>query len=282
MNRGRYPSDMSDAEWALIEPLLPAPACTTARGGRPEKHERREIVDAIRYLVDNGCKWRALPHDFPPWRTVYGFFRRWANTGVIAHVRDQLRQQIRVRMGRCPHPVTAVLDSQSVKAAETAGKGTRGFDAGKKINGRKRHLVTDTKGLPISVLVTGAHLQDRDAAREVLVRLKLTHPELVQVWADGGYAGELVDWAARTLGIAIRISKRPPGATGFVVLRKRWVVERTLSWMMRARRNTRDYERLLQHSEAHVTWALIRVMAKRLAEDRVQPEIYSMAMGLVA
>jgi transposase len=282
MTRRRYPSDTTDAEWALIKPLLPVPACRTARGGRPEKHPRREIVDAIRYIVDNGCKWRAMPHDLPPWRTVYGFFRRWANSGVIGRIRDQLREQIRIRMGRCPNPVTAVIDSQSVKAAETAAKDTRGWDNAKKVNGRKRHLVVDTKGLPIIVLVTGADVQDRDAAKEVLVRLKLMHPELVQVWADGAYAGELVAWANSALGIALRISKRPKNAQGFVPLKKRWVVERSLSWIMRARRNTRDVERLIQHSEAHITWALIRVMAKRLAEQRVQPEIYPSALSLAA
>lgn len=282
MTRKTYPSDMTDAEWVLIEPLLPVPACRTARGGRPEKHPRREIVDAIRYIVDNGCKWRAMPHDLPPWRTVYGFFRRWANSGVIGRIRDQLREQIRIRMGRCPNPVTAVIDSQSVKAAETAAKDTRGWDNAKKVNGRKRHLVVDTKGLPIIVLVTGADIQDRDAAKEVLVRLKLMHPELVQVWADGAYAGELVTWANNALGIALRISKRPKDAQGFVPLKKRWVVERSLSWIMRARRNTRDVERLIQHSEAHITWALIRVMAKRLAEQRVHPETYPSALSLAA
>lgn len=192
MTRRRCPSDTTDVEWALIKPLLPVPACQMARGGRPGKHPHREIVDAIRYIVDNGCKWRAMPHDLPPWRTVYGFSRRWANSGVIGRIRDQLREQIRIRMGRCPNPVTAVIDSQSVKAAETAAKDTRGWDNAKKVNGRKIHLVVDTKRLPIIVLVTGADVQDRDAAKEVLVRLKLMHPELVQVWADGAYAGELV------------------------------------------------------------------------------------------
>jgi len=136
----RYPTDTTDAEWALIAPLLPAPACTTARGGRPEQHPRREIVDAIRYLVDNGCKWRALPADFPPYQTVYGFYRRWAAAGVITAIRDKLRQTVREHLGRCPNPVTIIIDSQSVKAAETVSAGTRGYDGGKKINGRKRHV----------------------------------------------------------------------------------------------------------------------------------------------
>lgn len=260
-----YPSDTTDAEWALIEPLLPPPAATTPRGGRPESHPRRAVVDAIRYLVDNGCKWRALPADFPPWRTVYGFFRRWTTCGVLARIRDALRQKVRAVMGRCANPVTLIIDSQSVKAAETVGAATRGYDAGKKINGRKRHVAVDTKGLVALVLVTPADVPDRDAAKDLLTRLKLTHPEIVQVWADSGHTGQLVDWARDKLGITLRISKKPPGQTGFKVLPRRWIVERSLSWTTQARRNVRDYERLPQVSEAFITWAAIRLMTRRLA-----------------
>ena len=264
-----YPSDTSDAEWALIAPLLPPPAATTPRGGRPESHPRRAVIDAIRYLVDNGCKWRALPADFPPWRTVYGFFRRWTTSGVLARIRDALRQKIRAVMGRCANPVTLIIDSQSVKAAETVGAATRGYDAGKKINGRKRHVAVDTKGLVALVLVTPANVPDRDAAKDLLARLKLTHPEIVQVWADAGYAGQLVDWARDKLGINLRISKRPPGQTGFKVLPRRWIVERSLSWTTQARRNVRDYERLPEVSEALINWAAIRLMTRRLAQTSV-------------
>ena len=260
-----YPSDTTDAEWALIEPLLPPPAATTSRGGRPESHSRRAIVDAIRYLVDNGCKWRALPADFPPWRTVYGFFRRWTASGVLTQIRDALRQKIRARLGRCANPVTLIIDSQSVKAAETVGTASRGYDAGKKINGRKRHIAVDTKCLVALVLVTPADVQDRDAAKDLLTRLKLTHPEIVQVWADSGYAGQLVDWARDHLGIAIRISKKPPDQAGFKVLPRRWIIERSLSWTIQSRRNVRDYERLPEVSEALITWAAIRLMSRRLA-----------------
>lgn len=154
MRERRYPSDTTDHEWALIGPLLPLPASETARGGRPEKHPRREIVDAIRYVVDTGCKWRALPADFPPWRTVWGFMARWAAAGVISQIRDVLVGQIRREMGRGPRAVATIIDSQSVKAASTVGKDSRGYDAGKKINGRKRHIVVDTKGLPLMVMVT--------------------------------------------------------------------------------------------------------------------------------
>ena len=264
MRTRRNPSDTTNAEWALLEPLLPAPACATARGGRPEKHPRREIVDAIRYLVDNGCKWRALPADFPPYQTVYGFYRRWAAAGVVTQVRDRLRQAVRERLGRCPNPVTIIVDSQSVKGAETVSRETRGFDAGKKINGRKRHVVVDTKGMIVTVMVTAADITDRDAAREVLVRLCLTHPQITQVWADQGYSGELVTWARDKLGLLLRISKKPPGQVGFKVLPRRWIVERSLSWITQARRLVRDYERLPQHSEALINWTAITLMARRL------------------
>lgn len=204
-----YPSDTWDDEWALIEPLLPTPACETKAGGRPEKHPRREIVDAIRYVVDTGCKWRALPKDFPPWRTCYGFMARWAAAGVVGQIRDQLRKRIRREMGKAPGAVATVIDSQSVKAAETVGKDSRGYDAGKKINGRKRHLVVDTKGLPLFVMVTPADMTDRNAAKEVLFRLRLMHPEITIVWADSAYAGKLVTWAKTYLNLTIKTVSRP-------------------------------------------------------------------------
>ena len=248
-----YPSDTWDDEWALIEQLLPMPACDTPTGGRPEKHPRREVVDAIRYVVDTGCKWRALPKDFPPWRTCYGFMARWAAAGVIGQIRDQLRKRIRREMGRAPGAVATVIDSQSVKAADTVGKASRGYDAGKKINGRKRHLVVDTKGLPLFVMVTPADMTDRNAAKEVLFRLRLMHPEITIVWADSAYAGQLVTWAKTYLNLTVKTVSRPKNTPGFVVLPRRWVVERSHAWIMHARRHARDYERLIQHSEALIT-----------------------------
>ncbi|WP_308406073.1 IS5 family transposase [Streptomyces naphthomycinicus] len=264
MRRRRYPSDTAVAEWALLEPLLPIPACQTKTGGHPEKWPRREIVDAIRYIVDNGAKWRALSADFPPWETVYGFLARWNRAGVVAWIRDQLRRRIRTNLGRCPYPVTLIVDSQSVKAADTVSKATRGYDAGKKINGRKRHIAVDTKGLPVMITVTRADMTDRDAAREMLFRLRLTHPQITQIWADSAYAGQLVDWAEHRLHLTLRTVSRPKDAKGFVILPRRWKVERTLGWIMHARRNVRDYERLPQHSEAHLTWSLITLMTRRL------------------
>ncbi|GGZ44694.1 DDE transposase [Streptomyces poonensis] len=267
MRERRYPTDMSDAEWRLIEPLLPPPACTLPTGGRPEKYDRRDVVDAIRYLVDNGIKWRAVPADFGiPWRSLYAYFQRWAAAGVVAHLRDQLHQQVREREGKNPRTVTVILDSQSVKGAETVGAATRGYDAGKKINGRKRHLAVDTRGLPLAVMVTPASLHDGPAAHDFLFRLRLAHPEITLAWADSAYGGQLVDWAHTFLGLTLRTVARPKGQKGFQVLPKRWVVERSISWIMRARRNCRDYERLPQHSEAHLAWTTITLMTRRLTK----------------
>jgi len=260
----RYPSDTSDAEWALLEPLLPPAASTTATGGHPEAHPRREIVDGIRYLVDNGIKWRAMPADFPPWRTIYGFMARWAATEVMGMIRDHLRREIRLASGKTPQAAAAIIDSQSVKGAETVSKATRGFDAAKKISGRKRHLVVDTRGLMLLVIVTPASMTDRDAAKDVLFRLRIMHPEIAIVWADSAYAGQLVTWAKTYLNLTIKTVRRPPGVKGFVILPRRWVVERSLSWMMRARRHCRDYERRPEISESLITWAAVTLMTRRL------------------
>ncbi|WP_342354227.1 IS5 family transposase [Streptomyces inhibens] len=273
--RSRYPSDTTAAEWALIEPLLPAPACQTNTGGHPEKWLRRDIVDGIRYIVDNGAKWRALPADFPPWETVCGFFQRWNRGGWVTFIRDQLRRRIRTGKGRCPFPVTLIVDSQSIKAASTVGSTTRGYDAGKKVNGRRRHIAVDTLGLPMMIMVTRANMTDRDAAREMLWRLRLTHPQLTRVWADSAHAGQLVDWADDRLWLSLRTVARPRTAEGFVVLPRRRKVERTIGRLMNARRNVRDHERLPQHSEAHLNWALITVMTKRLTRKSARTDSWT-------
>ncbi|AEY85298.1 putative transposase [Streptomyces hygroscopicus subsp. jinggangensis 5008] len=189
---------------------------------------------------------------------------RWAAAGVIGQIRDELASRIRRGMGKSPRAVATVIDSQSVKAAETVGQDSRGYDAGKKINGRKRHLVVDTRGLPLLVMVTPADMTDRDAAKEVLFRLRLMHPEITIVWADSAYAGQLVTWAKRYLNLTIKTVSRPKDASGFVVLPRRWVVERTWGWIMHARRHARDYERLIQHSETLIMWAALTLMTRRL------------------
>jgi transposase len=262
----RYPSDTTDAQWAALDPLLPDPAWLTGSGGRPEAHCRREIVDAIFYLVDNGIKWRALPADFPPWSTVYNYFAAWEAAGVTQQVLDDLRDRVRLREGRAAEPTAAIIDSQSVRAAETVSQSSRGYDAGKKVNGRKRHIAVDTLGLLLCVLVTAASVQDRDGARPLLEQVRASCRRLRLVWADGGYAGKLVDWARTTVKLTVAIVKRSDDAVGFVVLPRRWVVERTLAWISGHRRCVRDYERLPAHHEAMVRWSMIRITSKRLTK----------------
>jgi transposase len=264
--RGRcYPSDMTDAEWAVIEPLLPAPGWTAGQGGSPGSYCRRGIVDAIRYLTHNGCVWRALPADLPHWRTVWGYVHAWQDSGATRAMHDELREQVRVLAGRRPQPTAAIIDSQSVKAADTVGKASRGYDAGKKIEGRKRHLAVDVMGLILCVMVTAASVQDRDGARPLLWQLAAGFRTVTVVWADGGYAGKLVTWAASTLHRTLQIVKRPDNLHTFQVLPRRWVVERTFGWIMKHRRCVRDYERLPEHHETYLYWSMIHVMAARVA-----------------
>jgi transposase len=260
----RYPSDTSDAEWALLAPLLPAPAWRAGRGGRPEKHCRRAVVDAIRYVVHNGCVWRALPADFPPWRTVYGIYLRWNASGATAALHDRLREQARQAAGRASAPTAAVIDSQSLRAAPVVARTSRGWDNAKKVNGRKRHIAVDTTGLLLAVMITAASVQDRDAARPLLWNLRRAVPSIKLAWADGAYAGKLVTWAKTRLALRLEIVKRPDDLHTFQVLPRRWVVERTLAWITAYRRCARDYERLTSHHEAMILWAMITIMTRRL------------------
>jgi transposase len=261
----RYPSDSTDGEWALLGPLLPVPACQTPAGGRPETHCRRAVVDAIRYVIHNGCVWRAVPADFPPWRTVYGLYQRWNRGGVTMALHDALRGLARRAAGRDTEPTAAVIDSQSVRAAATVPRASRGWDNAKKVNGRKRHIAVDTGGLLLDVLATPASTQDRDAARPLLWNLHRSRRRVRLVWADGGYAGQLVAWAGRRLNLTVEIVKRPDDLNSFQVLPRRWVVERTLAWITGYRRCARDYERLPASHEATVLWAMIILMTRRLA-----------------
>jgi len=265
----RYPSDMTEAEWAVCEPLLPAPAWLAGRGGRPASRCMRDIVDAIRYLTHNGPVWRALPGDFPPAGTVYWWADKRQAGGCTEQMHDDLRERIRLAAGRNAAPTAAIIDSQSVKGSEMIGRARRGYDAGKKVNGTKRHLAVDALGLLLTVLVTAASTQDRDAARPLLWNLRRAFPSVKLAWADGGYAGKLVTWAASTLKpkLTLQIVRRPDDLHTFQVLPRRWVVERTLSWITRHRRTVRDYERTAAHHETYIYWAMIIVMTRRLARQ---------------
>jgi transposase len=260
----RYPSDMTGAEWAAVRPLLPVPAWMEGRGGKPEGYCHRQMLDAIRYVVDNGIKWRSMPGDFPGWDRVYAFFRRWRHQGLVAEFHERLRGRVRMGEGRAAGPTAGIIDSQSVRAASSVPAATRGYDGGKKVPGRKRHMVTDCLGLLLAVAVTAANTGDREAAVPLLEQLRNMHRTIRLVWADGGYTGTLTDWAREKLRLTLDIVKRSDQPR-FVVLPRRWVVERTWAWLMRSRRLARDYETLPATSETMILWSMTMLMSRRLA-----------------
>jgi transposase len=221
-------------------------------------------VEAILYVDRTGCAWRYLPADFPPWRTVYGYFAAWRDDGTLARLHDVLRAQVRAAAGRNPEPTAAVIDSQSGRAADTVPRASRGWDNAKKDNGRKRHIAVDAMGLLLAVVITAASVQDRDAARPLLWNLRRACRRIRLAWADAAYTGKLTTWAA-TLRMKVQIvAKHDPHA--FEVLPRRWVVERTFAWISKHRRTVRDYERLPASHEAMILWAMISLMTCRLAE----------------
>lgn len=258
----RYTSDLTDAEWQLISHCFPAPA----RKGRPREHSYRELLNAIFYLTKTGCQWRNLPHHFARWGSVYHYFRLWKNNGLWEAIHTHLREHVRLLEGRRRQASAAIIDSQSVKSSEVSDE--RGYDAGKKINGRKRHVLVDTLGLVLMVMVLPAHIQDRDGARRLLSAFFGRAPlrgRVKHIWADGGYTGTLLEWCRRCWSCVIEVVKRTELHT-FKVLPRRWVVERTFGWLGRYRRLTRDYERQAKTGETMVHLAMIRLMLARISK----------------
>jgi putative transposase len=288
MSSKRYPTDLSDAEWSLLESHLPA----SKRRGRPRVHSPREILNAVFFLLKSGCQWRMLPREFPPWKTVFHYFRTWRINGTWERMNRAMRRRRREELGRDPEPSAGIVDSQSVKTTGVGGE-QRGFDGGKKVRGRKRHLLVDTEGLVVEARVHSAKVPDQDGIRRLLEPARSRLGRLIHLWVDAGYRGRGKEWAEQALGVEVEVVNRSPKPIpekvlrvwarewfkegremdlnklptrpGFENLPRRWIAERTFAWISHNRRMAKDYEWLCSTSEAFIHAAMTRLMVRRLA-----------------
>jgi len=270
--RRAYRTDLSDARWALIEPILAAWRAARADAGlglSEPAHDLREIVNAILYVNRTGIAWEYLPHDFPPCKTVYDYYAKWEKDGTTEAIHDELRRRVRRAAGRSEDPSAAIMDAQSIRTSANVAESSQGIDAGKKIKGRKRHIATDTLGLLLVLLVTAASVQDTTGGRDVVSELADRHPGVVKAWVDSGYKRSVIERGA-SHGIDVEVISKDPGQKGFAPLPKRWAVERTFGWWMLHRRLVRDYETLPERSATMIYWAMIDNMGRRLTGESTQ------------